>query len=63
MKSKLKTMQPDRPQHDRPRHLCYRPAVFFRPFRAIALSFTEEKIWRSTKMLLFVFQKWGVFIN
>jgi hypothetical protein len=29
---------------DRPRHLCYRPTVFFRHLCVIALSFPQEKL-------------------
>jgi hypothetical protein len=40
-----------------PRHLCYRPAVFFRLLRFIPLSFTRGKIRRAFKKisLFFIF--------
>jgi hypothetical protein len=52
-------MQPDRQQHDRTRHLCYRPAVFFRSFREIALSFTEGNLRLFKNVIVLSFKNMG----
>jgi hypothetical protein len=44
LKSKFKHTATCSPAAWQPRHLCYRPAVFFRHLRLIALSFPQGKI-------------------
>jgi len=52
---------PDRPQHDCPARLCYRPVVFFLHFRLLALSFWQGNIRRAfqkhNSFYLFFFKK------
>ena len=46
------TMEPDRPQHERPA-ACYRPAVFFCHLHLTALSFPLGKIRRAFQTLFY----------
>jgi len=55
LKPKLQNMEPDRPQPDCPRRLCYRPAVFFRHLRLTALSFPQGNILPRVSNLLHFF--------
>jgi hypothetical protein len=36
-----------------PRRVCYRPALFFRHFRLVVLSYTQGKIRRAFQKILF----------
>ena len=56
LNSKSKSPEPDRPQHDRPA-ACYRPAVFFRHLRLIALSLPEQKCYYFNFFFFFTFLK------